>query len=561
MINWKRLLIVGFALGMILAGCSNESSTDGTSSSDEEVGELVPELSLMTSLPEENQISYEAAGDMSDVWKELGMEVVFEPIDFNAKSDRLRSDNQDFDAFTHGWSGRIDRIDPDMYIYSIFHSAFAGPGGNNFTGYMEEEYDRLAEAQRVEMDVDARREIIFEAQEMLADDAPMIPIFARDLVHAYNNERFDNITVMAGEGIFNEWMPMEVEPLTDDKILRIASIQDLNSLNPFAATTVYEWRNLRLIYDKLVRLSPAAEPVPAAAESWDILDDTTVQVTLRDGMTFHDGEPVTVKDVKFSYDYFIEYEAGYFISFLEPIESTEIIDDNIVQFNLKESYAPFINVTLAQIPILPMHIWENIVEEEGVAHPEELTNDEAIGSGPFVLEEWRRGEDLRTTTFEDFYLDIAIDGYTYDIYGQDEAVMTALETNTADVNAEEFIPANIEKSQEISHLTVEQVPDIGYQYLSFNARRAPFSDKAFRQALAHTIDYDTIIDVYLDGYGLKGGSGLVINSANEFWHNPDVERPDYDPERAREILAEAGYTWDDDGRLRMPVGMSAEEGR
>src|SRR5690625_5018171 len=153
----------------------------------------------------------------------------------------------------------------------------------------------------------------------------------------------------------------------------------------------------------------------------------------------------------FTYDYMIEHEIGYFIAFLNPIDSVETPDDSTIRFKLTEPYAPFINVTLAQIPILPKHIWENIVEDEGLIHPDEFTNDEAIGSGPFVLEGWRRGEDLQTTTFKDFYEDIAIDGYILDIYAQDEAVMTALETKSTDVNAVQFIPASIEKAEEISH--------------------------------------------------------------------------------------------------------------
>lgn len=548
--NWKRLTLI-FCLILLISACSSNSDNN-SAGKDGEHGELVPEISILTSLPETNQVNHEAAKDMTNEWENLGMNVKFEPIDFNSLVDRLYSDEMDYDVYTVGWSGRVDRIDPDMFIYAIFHSSAAEVGGNNTSRYINTEYDELAEAQRIEMDEDKRRDLVFEAQEMLADEAPLITLYAREMVHGYNSERFDNVTVMAGEGIFNEWMPMEAQPLTDDKVLRIASTQDLDTLNPLDANSVYEWRNLRLIYDKLVRLSPTAEPEPAAATDWEVVDDTTVDVTLRDGMTFHDGKPVTVEDVKFTFDYMIEHEVGYFISFLSPIESVEITEESTIRFNLKEPYAPFVNVTLAQIPILPKHIWENIVEEEGISHPGEFANAEAIGSGPFVLETWRRGEDLVTKKFDDFYIDVAIDGYTYDIYAQDEAVIIALETEAADLNAEEFIPANIERAQELSHLTTVQVPDIGYQYVSFNISRAPFSDKAFRQALAYTIDYDKIIDVYLNGYGLKGGSGLVINSANEFWHNPDVERPDYDPEKAKEILEEAGYTWDKDGKLRMP---------
>lgn len=554
--RWSIFISLAF-IAMIITACGGDDTT--TADEDVEMGDPVPEFSIMTPLPEENQVTYEAASDMVNVWQELGMDAVHEPTDFNALSDTLRADAQDFDGFALGWSGRIDRIDPDMFIYAVFHSSNTDPGGNNYAGFESEAYDALAEAQRTEMDPEKRKEIVFEAQEMLAEEAPIDIMYIRELVYAYNHERFDNFVLMAGEGIFNEWTPMQVEPLTDEKTLRIATSQDLNTLNPNGASTVYEWQNLRLIYDKLVRLSPEAEPQPAAATDWEIVDDTTIDVTLREGMTFHDGEPVTVEDVKFTYEYMIEHEIGYFIAFLNPIESVETPDDSTIRFNLEEPYAPFINVTLAQIPILPKHIWENLLEEEGLSHPEEYPNEEAIGSGSFVLEEWRRDEHLVTTTNDDFYEDIAIDGYVLDIYAQDEAVMTALELEEADVNSVQFIPSSIEKSQEIDHLTVTQVPDIGFNYFGLNMRKAPFHDKAFRQAISHTLDYDTMVDVYLDGYGLKGGAGKVINEANEFWHNPDVEYPEYDPEKAREILSEAGYTWDEDGKLHMPVGMEDPE--
>lgn len=561
LLKWRLVLALIF-VSLILVGCGGDDKPSDTTSDDQEkveMGDPVPEFGIMTPLSEENQVTYEAVSAMVDVWKDLGMDARHDPTDFNALSDRLRADAQDFDGFALGWSGRIDRIDPDMFIYAIFHSSNTDPGGNNYAGFNNEAYDALAEAQRTEMDPEKRQELVFEAQEMLADEAPINVLYVRELVYAYNHDRFDNFVMMAGEGIFNEWTPMQVEPLTDDKVLRIATSQDLSTLNPLSASTVYEWQNLRLIYDKLVRLSPEAEPQPAAATSWDVIDDTTVDVTLREGMTFHDGEPVTVEDVKFTYDYMIEHEIGYFIAFLNPIDSVETPDDSTIRFNLKEPYAPFINVTLAQIPILPKHIWENLLEEEGFSHPEEFANEEAIGSGPFVFEGWRRGEDLITSTNKDFYEDIAIDGYILDIYAQDDAVMTALELGEADVNSVQFIPASIEKSQQIEHLTVAQVPDIGFNYFGLNGRRAPFHDKAFRQAIAHTIDFDTILEVYLDGYGLKGGAGMVINEANEFWHNSNIDYPEYDPEKAREILAEAGYTWDDNGKLHMPVGMEDPE--
>ncbi|GAA0356089.1 ABC transporter substrate-binding protein [Bacillus horti] len=550
--KWKKTgwAVWLLALVLVLSACSSDT---GTEDADVEHGEVVPDVRIFSSLRDANEANYLAAVDVQKVWEELGISVSLEPQEFNTLINILYSDEQDFDAYTVGWGGRVDRIDPDMFIYSIFHSSNAIAGGNNTTGFMNEAYDRIAEAQRSEMDPDRRQELIHDAQEMLASEAPLLTLYARALYHAYNNERFDNMVMMAGEGMYNEWTPMRATPLTDDKWLKVGSIFDLDTVNPVGAHSTYEWRNLRLIYDKLVRLSPTAEPQPAAAESWEIVDDTTIEVKVREGMSFHDGEPVTAADVKFSYDYYIDWEVGYFMAFLEAIDSVEEVDEYTVRFHLKQPYAPFVGVTMAQIPIIPKHIWENLVEEEGLSHPDEYLNEQAIGSGPFQLDHWRRGQELRASKNPYFYEDIAIDGFIYDIYAQHEGVMTALETRDIDMNAEQFIPAHIERSQQIPHLTVVDAGDIGYQYLSFNMRKPPFDDLAFRQAIAHTVDYDTILDVYLQGYGVKGGAGLVISPDNEFWYKPDVDRPEFDLDAARQILEAAGYTWDDQGRLRLPV--------
>ncbi|MHA6253125.1 ABC transporter substrate-binding protein [Oceanobacillus sp. CAU 1775] len=548
------LLVLGVLILMLLAACTEDDEPEDESDETAEHGELVPEIRIFSSLPEANQVNYEAAKMVTEEWEALGLEVNNSPTEFNTLIDILYSDEQDFDAYTVGWGGRVDRIDPDMFIHSIFHSMNAIPGGNNTTGFINDEYDEIADAQRVALDPNERQQLVLDAQEILADEAPLLTLYFRSLFHAYNNERFTDMTMMAGEGIFNEWMPMRATPLdSSDAMLRIGSQFDLNTINPLGANSTYEWRNLRLIYDKLVRLSPEAEPLPAAAASWEVVDDLTLDVTIRDGMTFHDGEPVTAEDVAFSYNYFMDWEVGYFLSFLNPLDTVEVTEDNVVRFTTKEPYAPLVNVTLAQIPIIPKHIWENLVEDEGLAHPSEFTNEAAIGSGPFKLENWNRGIELRTATHEGHYENPKIDGYIYSIYAQDEGIMTDLETGALDTNAEQFIPAHINRAEGQAHLNVVEAGDIGYQYLSFNMRKPPFDDYAFRRAISHTVDYDTILDAHLQGYGVRGGAGLVIAPENEFWHNANVDRPDFDPDQARAVLEEAGYTWDDDGRLRFPV--------
>lgn len=544
----KNILKIGFLLLVIftLVACNNESADD------ESLGEVVPEVTILTMTPEFQSAHYEGALMVAEEWKDLGLDVSVQPLETNTLLSRLySSDTHDFDVYMAGWTGRVERLDPDMFIHSVFHSGNANAGGNNASGFINSQFDEIADKQRMEMDPEKRRELIFEAQEILADEVPIFTTYIPKLVQAYNKENFSEVPVMAGEGLFSEWTPMLAKPVGEQKILRIGSQQDLDTLNPLAANTAYEWRNLRLIYDKLVRVGTDGIPTPSAADSWDVVDETTIDVTLRDGMTFHDGESVDVEDIKFTFDYMKEWEVAYFASFLSPIDSVEIKDDSTIRFNLIEPYAPFINNTLAQIPILPKHIWEGIVEEGDISNPNEFANLQPIGSGPFKFEHWRRGEELSTKKHENYQQDIAIDGYIYKIFSQSEGMFAALETGDLDVS-NTLLATHLDRAKEISFLQVEEVADLGWQYLGFNLRKEPFDNKLFRQALAHTIDTESIVDIHLEGLGEVGGAGLVISPANEYWFNPDVERPKFDPERAREILEEGGYTWDKKGRLRMP---------
>ncbi len=297
-----------------------------------------------------------------------------------------------------------------------------------------------------------------------------------------------------------------------------------------------------------MRLSPQIEPVPSAAESFSAVDEKTVEITLRQGMTFHDGKPVTVEDVKFSYDYYLKNDFAYFRPFFGVIDTVEIVDANRVRFHLKTPFAPFITVTLSQIPILPKHIWENIENPDQLA-PEAIPT---VGSGPFMYDRYDRGEYKRIVKFDRHYMadQMQIQGIDYIIYADTEGVLTGLLTGRIDMTAWRLEPGQIPLAEQNADITVTAVPDFGYYHLTYNLRRKPFDDRAFRRALAHTIDKATIVNTLLNGRGEPGGS--VIAPVNAFWHNPDVEQFDYDLDKARELLKAAGYTWDGQGKLQLP---------
>ena len=506
--------------------------------------ERVPSVEIFTTTESYDPIRYEGAFIIADAWEELGLDVSVRPMEFSTLLDRFYSE-QDFDTTILGWSGRVDRLDPQFFLGTL-DSRQAELGANNPGGYDNPDYDALYDAQGAEFDIDARQEIVHEMQDLYVGDAPVVVLFNRDEVVAYNNTTFENMNAMAGEALYSEWVPMEAQPLGDRATLRIGGPQEPDNVNPLASTSVWGWKWMRLYYDRLVRLSPDVEPVPWAASSVDPVDDVTIDVTLREGMTFHDGEPLTAEDIVFTFDYYIDSDYNYFDSYLAAIDTVEQTGDLSVRFNLREPSAPFATITLSQIPILPQHLWE------GIENPGDLTPDEipTVGSGPFVFDRYDRGEFMSITTNPDhFHADeIAVDAVEFLIYADAEGVFTALQTGQIDMTAWRLEPGQIPLAEENEELTVVSVPDFGYYHMTFNTRREPFDDRAVRRALSMAMDRERMVNVLLDGRGEVGTS--IIAPVNAFWHNAFVERFDYDLDAARAELEEAGYSWDDDGRLQ-----------
>lgn len=504
----------------------------------------VPPVEIYTTTEAYDPIRYEGAFIIAEAWRDLGLEVTVTPLEFRTLLDRFYSE-QNFDAVILGWSGRVDRLDPQFFLGTL-DSRQAGLGANNPGGYINPDYDALYDAQGREFNISERQRIVQEMQDLYMGDVPVAVLFHRDEVVAYNNTAFTNMNAMAGEGLYSEWVPMEAQPMGDRATLRIGGPQEPDNVNPLASTSVWGWKWMRLYYDRLVRLSPEVEPLPWMAASVEAIDDVTIDVTLREGMLWHDGQPVTAADVVFTFDYYAASEYSYFNAYLAPVASVEATGDLSVRFNLSTPSAPFATISLSQIPILPRHIWESI------ENPGDLTPDQipTVGSGPFVFNRYDRGEFMSLTTNRDhFHADnIAVDGVEFVIYADAEGVFTALQTGQIDMTAWRMEPGQIPLAEGNEALTVVSVPDFGYFHMTFNTRRAPFDDRAARRALTMAMDRERMVNVLLDGRGEVGTT--VVAPVNAFWHNPFVERFEFDMAAARAELEAAGYSWDAQGRLQ-----------
>lgn len=503
-------------------------------------GEPLETLTLYTPSQDREPFNYQAAQLIADDWQELGIDVEIEPVELFALYEQAFLE-RDYGVTVFQWTPRSDRLDPFPYLsFLLPDSSFAGADWTN------EEYISLFEEQQAEFDTESRQEMVFRLQEIVAEDLPIIVTFHRDDVLAYNSENFDGMVSMPGEGLANVWTPLEAEPIGDDQVLTIGDAGEPETINPYTATSATAWAFLRLPYDTLVQITPEVQPEPWAAESYEFVDDTTVEVVVRDDMTFHDGEPLTAEDVAFSYQSFIDHEVGYFAEFLEPVSAVEVTGDHTLRFELEEPFSPFPMVTMSQIPILPQHLWEDFED------PLDLGPDEipTVASGPFELSEFDAAEYIRLDANEDHFAAPNIEALEYILYADTEGVFTALEAGEIDLHGRTLPPGQVELAQDMEHLTVVQTPGIGYYFVAFNMDEEPFDDIALRTALAHATDREQIVEEVLDGRGDPGSS--VIAPANVEWHNPQVQQPEFSLDQARQVLEDAGYGWDDNGRLLTP---------
>ena len=512
-------------------------------------GQPVEKRALITSTASFDPVRPEAGRLIVQALSQLGWEAELTPIDYNQGIQKVIMEH-DFDMFLVRLTGASNRIDPNVFIYDTHHGDQYKSGSFNWTGYNNAQVNELAAGQQVEMDVEARRELVFEAQSAIFDDAVRSVLVNPQMTNAYRSDRLGSLVPQMGEGIGSFWTDIGMEVLEGDGYVRTGATSPLKNLNPVSANDANEFKELRMIYDRLAQVAPDGSIRPWAAETITVTDPTTIDVTLRQGMVFHDGVPVTAEDVKFSFDYYTQWEAPFFIGSLRKIDSVEITGENMLRFTLSEPFAPLLSNLFASLFIIPKHIWEKIPDEADVEDPLNFANEEPVGSGPFRFDYWDRGAELKVTAFAEHFSAPKCAGILRITYGSHDAMAAAIETGECDRTRYILNPTLMEDLNQIDNVVGAGFPSHGFYDLSYNVLKPPFDDPVFRTAIDLVVPKQVIADVVLSGYADVGGS--VIGPANAFWHNPGIAPRAQNLQAARDLLAEAGYTWDGDGKLLYP---------
>ncbi len=509
-------------------------------------GRPVEPMALLTSNAAFDPVRPEMGRLITQACKGIGWDVKLAAEDYNLGISKVFKE-LDFDMFIVRWTGRANRIDPETFI-AMMHQQ----GGNyNKWGYNNTRINELAKAQQVAMNPEKRRELVYEAQQVIFDDAATCPIVYPSMTNAYREDRLQGLVPMMGEGIGSFWSDMNVSVKQGDGYVRTGQTSALKNLNPVSATDSNEFKELRMIYDRLIQIGADGGLVPWAAKSVTAVDDTTVDIVLRDGMKFHDGIPVTIEDVKFTFEYCTKWKAPFFISSLEKFVSMEITGSNTMRIRLTEPHAPLMNNFFAQIFILPQHIWKDIPEKVDVDDVLNFANENPIGSGPFRFDYWDRGKELKVSANRDHFQAPKCAGIIRITYGSHDAMAAAIEAGECDRTRYILKPALVQDLDKVPGVVGRGYASHGMYGFMFNHLRGPFQDRNFREAIDLVIPRDVIREVIMSGFATNGGS--VIAPANEFWHNPSVGGRTQNLQKARNLLAKAGYSWDGDGKLHYPA--------
>ncbi|MEO8476731.1 MAG: ABC transporter substrate-binding protein [Actinomycetota bacterium] len=336
-------------------------------------------------------------------------------------------------------------------------------------------------------------------------------------------------------------------------VLTVGTTVDLVTDNPFAVSAGNDWSVVTTQYDMMLKFdSETLSPAPSLATGCEANDDSTVWTcTLRDGLKWSDGSPLTSRDIAFSYRFIIDNKVPQYRAYFPFNPTFETPDD---QTFIWKAEAPTFALDMPPWAyIVPQKVWEG-VDGKPLSEIKAQENTPSIGSGPFTLTEWTQGQGWTMQKNPYFWGDEpVVDTLKFRVYSNQEAMTQALRNGEIDV-ADGLRPSLVQSVDGIDGVTVQKVVSDWWLNLAFNfGGQGPDADPLpalkdidVRTAIEMAIDKQAIADKVYQGTATTGDT--IIRPASAFWHldiPADQEVP-FSPEDAAAMLEEAGYT-DTDG--------------
>jgi len=352
--------------------------------------------------------------------------------------------------------------------------------------------------------------------------------------------------------------PAELKPSYGGTVI-YGTFADAQVLNPILSTDVPSSEIIARVFDSVVDIDPNnGQPIPNLAERWQISSDgLTYTFYFNKNVKWHDGKPFTAHDVKFTIEAILDPKTQTVRKNLFELvkgakdriagkaaetEGVKVVDDYTLQITLTETYCPFLVSSMSFLRPLPRHLLEG----------KDINTDEfnrrPVGTGPFKFKEWVKDDHITLVRNENWWKRSGgpyIDEFIRKVVKDATVVVAQLKTGEVDIGGIE--PKDLAEIQREAHLDVRKYLGLGYTYIGYNLARPPLDDRRVRLALTHAVDMKSVVEKVLLGEGVQMAGHMPPAS----WaYNPNIKPPEYNPQRARQLLEQAGFKPGPDGIMQ-----------
>ena len=316
---------------------------------------------------------------------------------------------------------------------------------------------------------------------------------------------------------------------TPNDTLVIAIEADVKNLDPRFATDAYSQRVIELIYSGLVRLNENAEIAPDLAEKWDMTDDKTYVFYLRKGILFHDGNPITLTDIKYTFDTLRDekVKSPHRAAF-SKISEIKTEEPNKLIISLNDVHAGFL-MDLVVARIVPAHL-DNLETKN--------LNENPVGSGPYKFKERKNNKIILEAVSSHFWRTPQLKKLEIQTVLDNTTRIALLKSKKVDLVQNALPAESIELLEKDENLYIKKIPSLSYKYLGFNLRDPILKKEKVRRAIAHAINSKDLIEYLMEGLAISSTGPLSPRSP---YYEGKVDNYPYDKKKAMTLLDEAGY--------------------
>ncbi|WP_354669984.1 glutathione ABC transporter substrate-binding protein [Paenibacillus sp. BSR1-1] len=314
--------------------------------------------------------------------------------------------------------------------------------------------------------------------------------------------------------------------------LTVVRLSDATKLDPHFITDIPSANIVyQKVYEGLVEPDKDFKIQPLLAKEWKVIDGTTWEFKLREGIKFHDGAPFNADAVKKTFDRLLDPKtASPQREKFSMIKEVKVVDENTVQLILEYPYAPLLSILASNEG--------SIISPKALAENPDSLSQHPVGTGPFVFESWKTGQEISLKKNENYWgKKPNIDRVVFKVVPEDATRLAMIETGEAQIN-DQVPVTEIDRIEASDKMALYRTEGLAVEYVGFNVKKKPFDDVRVRKAISHAIEREAIIK------GVYNNVGTLANEAMSpkvFGYSDKIKPYDYDLNEAKKLLKEAGY--------------------